>query len=149
MLHHDRHGRGRVERDDARQHFVEHDPQAVDVGPGVEFLAQALLWGHVVRRTDHAPGLRQVVQDAQVPQPRDPEVQHLHAGSGTRERDDDVVRLDVAMDDVLLVRRVQRTADLRENLRYRRRGQRPVLLDEAPEGVTLHQFHHEVHHPFG
>ena len=45
-----------VEGGRAGEHLVDHHPQGVDVGPGVEgALPAALLWGHVVRRAhDHA-----------------------------------------------------------------------------------------------
>ena len=101
----------------ARQHLVEQAAEAVDIGPGVEAaFAGGLLRAHVARGAEGEAGLRHPVaagvahgqRDAEVGDQRRPVVQQ------------DVLRLDVAVDHAVAVGVVQRRADL-----LRRAGRRP------------------------
>ena len=103
------------------EHLVQHAAEGPDIGPLVDDLAARLLRAHVgggaeddpragARRSSHvgdcvgsgAPGSR-------VPDLRQAEVQHLDHAVG---RDLDVGRLQIAMDDPLLVRRFERVGGL-------------------------------------
>ena len=87
----------------AGHHLVEGGAQRVDVAAGVGVLGVAeLLGGHEVRCTQTAAGLGQV--EVGVGRLDQAEVGELGDAVG---RDEDVVRLDVAMDQPLLVRPVQ------------------------------------------
>ena len=116
--------RGRAtERQRARRHLVQHDAEREEVGARVELLAARLLRRHVrdradrrardssdsfavvrVRRRPTRVGGRSADQLGQ------PEVEHLRLAA---RGDEDVGGLDVAMDDALRVRRVERVGDLR------------------------------------
>ena len=81
-----------VERDVAGQHLVEDDPERVDVGARVGALPHRLLGRDVVGRAEHAPG----GGDARLLElAGDPEVGDLGPPVGV---DQDVLRLDVAVD---------------------------------------------------
>jgi len=67
---------------------------------------------------------------------RQPEIQQLDAGLRQR----DVVRLQVAMDDALAVRGVERVADLRGVL------ERLVERQWALQGCAFHVLHHQEAH---
>jgi hypothetical protein len=108
------------ERRMSSQQLVEHAAERSDVGPLVDLLSTRLLRAHVGRRAeDHAFACstwghgrrgREIgagrVTGSHLGQA---EVQHL---DGPVPRDLDVGRFEVAMDDPLLVRRVQRIGDL-------------------------------------
>ena len=111
-----------LERAAARQHFVEHAAERPDVGALVDALAARLLRAHVRGRAhdDARAGRRGVVivgDCVTMAPPRrsgssslgQAEVEHLDRAVG---RDLDVGRLQVAMDDALLVRRLERLGDL-------------------------------------
>ena len=71
------------------------------------------------------------------------EVEHLHGAVGA---DLDVRRLQVAMDDALLVRGFERVGDLsrdRQGVGQRRPAHRSPRVDELRQILALDQFHHE------
>ena len=73
---------------------------------------------------------------------REAEIEHLH---GPVRADLDVGRLEIAMDDALLVRRVERLGDLpRDRQRLVERDR--TSCDAVGERLTLDQFHHERLH---
>ena len=116
------------------QHLVKHDAQAVEIGAPIELFAARLLRTHVVRRTDHRSGAchagRRVVGpgDAEIGQRR-----------GTIVAQKDVVGLDVAMDETLLLRVVDRARDLPGHAQGEgNRSRRPVLAQDRPTGQILH-----------
>ena len=86
----------------AGEALVQHHTHCVEVGAGIERLAEELLGRHLVGGADHEPGLG----PASVPlhRPGDPEIHELHQAL---RRHHDVRRLDVAVDDPLLVGRLQ------------------------------------------
>ena len=76
---------------------------------------------------------------------RQPEVEHLH---GAIRRDLDVGRFQIAVDDALLVCRLERLGDLsrdRECLLNRQRTQRQTLGERR----AFHEFEHEAAHASG
>ena len=76
MLVGDRHRRVADERRFAREHFVEHAAQRVDVGAGVDGVAAGLLGRKILRGADHRRGLGDAVA-AVGDRPGDAEVHHL------------------------------------------------------------------------
>src|SRR5207302_11386956 len=93
----------------ARQHLVQHAPETVDVAPLVHpGTRRALLGAHVARRADRNPPLRQLAAGSCGDRPRDPEVRHHRLAS----RQQDVLRLDVAVHHVVAVGVAQRARHL-------------------------------------
>ena len=100
------------ERPPAAQHLVQHAPEAEDVRAVVDGLAAHLLGGHVAHGADHRPGVGLAPQRGRfgvarrrgrrAALAREAEVEDLEA---TVARDDQVLGLEVAVDDALLVRR--------------------------------------------
>ena len=99
--------RRRRERLRAREDLVQHHPHRVDVAARVELIALHLLGAHVVRRADDEARLGHPF--LRLGHPRDAEVHQLHLALVV---DEDVLRLDVAVDDPLLVRGLQPAANL-------------------------------------
>ena len=62
--------------------------------------------------------------------------------------DEDVVRLEVAVDDALFVRRLERVDDLQEHVERARHRHAP-LLHALAERLALQPLHHEVRAPVG
>ena len=106
LLHGDADGVGTVEGELARRGLEEHHAKRVDVACGGELLALRLLGRDVVRRSENGGrlGVHRVLCA------RDAEVHHLHVAVGL---DHDVLRLDVAVDDVLVMGDGKRLAHLR------------------------------------
>ena len=96
LLHGHRHGIGAGKGQLARSRFVQHDTQRVDVAGCSEVFALGLFRRNIVRGAQHRRGL--VVHG--VLGSGDAEVHHLHVAVGLHH---DVLGLDVAMDDVLVV----------------------------------------------
>ena len=88
------------------QQLVQHDAETVEVGAAVDRLAARLLGAHVVRRADHGTGARHArrrigcASDAEIGQ---------RGGAVLTQKN--VVGFDVAMDEALGVRIVQRQRD--------------------------------------
>ena len=91
----------------AVQQLVQDHSQRVDVSRGIDRVAFDLLGRHVGRRADHAAGGGQPV--LVVDQLGDSEVEDLGLAPV---RDQDVVRLEVAMDDLVVVRDTDRRQQL-------------------------------------
>ena len=106
------------ERPSACQHLVEHSAQRKNVGPRVNRPAFGLLRRHVRRRPHDQARTRGVCRHRVLiwrafEELGQPEVEHL--GASVR-GDDDVGRLDVAMDDAARVRGLERRRDLRAEI---------------------------------
>ena len=96
------------ERPPAGQHLVGHDPQRVHVGAPVERLAATLLRRHVRHRAGHDRR-----HGGAVDRLGNPKVGHKHPAVASQH---DVARLDIAMDDALLVSIVERRTHLAQNI---------------------------------
>ena len=124
MRHQDLDGRIAFERKLTGQHLVHNDAERVEVGAAVELVAGyafSLFGGHVKRRADDHAGLREGHSwrgraDAFF-HFGDAEVEDLGGFAARGFDEDNVVRLDVAVDDAELVSGIQRGGDL---LRERR-----------------------------
>ena len=96
-----------------------------------------LLGGDVVSRSQHAGRLR----FHGVLRTRDAEVHHLHVAVGL---DHDVLRLDVAMDDVKPVRNRKRLAYLRSDFRHFALVDGAALVDSGLQVGSAHEFHDDI-----
>ena len=133
---------GRVEDRRGREQLEEDRAERPDVRAEVDVLQAAHLLGrHVERRAHHRVGrgqVRRVLVDGL----RDAEVEDLHARRAVgRLGDEEVLRLEVAMDDAELVRLADRLARLEEvvdGLVDRQRAPRAEDLREVAAGEVLH-----------
>src|SRR5262249_353618 len=119
-----------------------------DVGALVDWLAARLLGTHVRRRAeqravgrwpDHRRRVRECVRTRAVAVLREAEVKDLHHVSW---RDDDVGRLEIAVDEAALVRGVEGVGNLtgdRDGLTRRQRSP----ADAIGERLAVDQFQHE------
>jgi hypothetical protein len=147
----------------ARQHFVEHDAEREHVAPLIGRKPFRLLRRHVGRRPEdqarlgrhHAQrrrvrqrsggsgdGSRQTVATGSRPgglleRLGEPEVEHLHL---LVRRDLHVGRLQIAMDDPFLVRRLERLGDLQRDLQ-RLADRDRAALQPLGQGLTFDQLH--------
>ncbi len=127
------------ERRLAGQHFVQHHPERVHIGPGIDVvLARGLLRTHVLRRADADAGLGQPDSAfADAPDKRYAEVGDQSAAVVEQ----NVVRLDVAMDHAAPVGILQPGGDFSrdpDRLRHRQLG---FALEPGAERLTLHVGH--------
>ena len=95
--------RGVAARRLAQQHLVHHAAKAVDVGAAIERQPQRLLGTHIARGPEHESGLRERRTGLGATSLRDPEIRD----PGMPPRQENVLRLDVAMHDAGVVRVVQ------------------------------------------
>jgi hypothetical protein len=102
-----------------------------------------LLGRHVVRSAAHQPGAGDVrVQLAHL---REPEVDHLHEVAARAHRlEDDVLRLQVAVDDLEVVSFGERRHHLHQDVDDAREGEQPVFVRDAREVSPAQVLHHQV-----
>ena len=105
VLHRDLERRIARERHLPGEHLVEHDADRVEIGGLVDRRAARLLRREVLRGADDRADLGHLAGAG----PRDPEVRHLDPPLAS---DEDVVRLDVAVDDPVPVRGAECGEDL-------------------------------------
>jgi hypothetical protein len=114
-----------VERLGAGQQFVEQHAERIDVGARVDVEPRhlRLLGRHVLGRAEDLRVLREQRLLGQLGAGRlgDAEVDHLRHRHAVVQRHQHVARLDVAMDDALVVRVLDRLADLGEQFEPLRR----------------------------
>ena len=143
----ERHQFLRIERRAARQQFVEQHAQAVDVAARVDVQPAhlRLFRTHVRRRADELLQLRvnRLVRQPSFRRLGNAEINHLRHRHAVVQRDQDVRRLDVAMDDALLMRVLDRLADLDEQIQPFLGGEL-VLVAVLRDADAPHQFHHEI-----
>ena len=141
------------ERADAGEHLVEHAAERPDVGALVHRLAARLLGAHVGRRAEHRarPRRRRSVivgdrgcseSDPMVPRPRPKSSTFTH----TVRADLDVGGLQVAVDDALFVRGVERRRRSGARCRWPRAWRAPGFacgVQHVLERVAFDQLQHE------
>ncbi len=115
----------------AREHFKQHSTEREDVAPMIG-AAVDLLGRHVRQRAHHGAirgehRLREIYVAGviTIAQSREPEVEKLNP----RRREHDVAGLDVAMDDLMLVREAERIGQLRRD--------RQGLIDGNPRLAAM------------
>lgn len=138
---HDRDGAA-LERPPAGEHPVQHDASRIEVGPLVDALASNLLGRHVGGRADDCPRLRQ----AAAVEMGDAEIGDLDPPAAGQ---DDVRRLDVAMDDAVLVAVLQPGEQPRHDHRHLIRRQRLPRQQPGTERGALDVLHDDVGELFG
>jgi hypothetical protein len=129
------------ERREAGEQVIARHPEAVQVAAVVHRLPLHLLRRHVQRGAQRHPALGQAERfllAAEVP--GQAEVRHLHFHLAGEE---DVLRLDVAVDDAVVVGELQGIADLRDD------GERLARRDAAAmhqrgEVHSVHELHQDV-----
>ena len=119
------------------QHLVEDDPERVEVGALVDRRAPRLLGREVLRGADDRADLGHLRGAG----PRDAEVGHLDVPVAA---DDHVVRLDVAVDDVVAVRLGERAEDLAGELDRRQRRRRALADEQLLQRRPVEVLHRDV-----
>jgi hypothetical protein len=133
-----------IERSHAGDEFVEHDAERPDIGRSAERLAFDLLGTRVGHRHRIDHGGR-VAADLGVEQPRDAEIEQFGFAVAV---DEDVGRLEIAMDDEPAVRILDRGADLEEQFDARAQGER-MRVAPAVEPFAIDVFHGQERHAVG
>ena len=124
-----------VERRPAREHLVEDDAERVDVAPLGRRLAGRLFGGDVLGAADDAARLREAgagedLGDAEVGQLEDAIV-----------ADEDVRRLEIAMDDAVIVDMLEGRADLEGDVDGVAPRELAAHVDEVVEPASLDELH--------
>ena len=133
------------ERQTAREQFVEHHAEGVDVRARVDVdLVGGLLRTHVFERADEAAVRRQQrdIEQSRAERLRDSEVDHRRRGTAVAIAHEDVRRLEIAVQDALLVRGLDRVADGREQIDARRQVER-AFVAIARDRLPGHEVHAE------
>ncbi len=119
--------------------WYKHDPEGIEVGLVADGRGAANLLGrHVSRRSQRSARRR---QRGRVQVLGDPEIGQLDLAVG---RDHQVRRLQIAVDDAMLVGVVQRVADLDSQLDHLAPGQVPAILEHFLQGLALDVLHGDV-----
>ena len=126
-----------VKRGFPGEHFVEDQPESVDVHAMVESLALGLFGRHIRRRAHHAPGHRGILRVRS----RNAEIHHLQAAIRP---DHDVLRLQVAMHNGLAMRLGEALRQLPRELDGAPGFQAALALQKAAQALSLHEFHREI-----
>ena len=115
-----------VKRRHARQQLVEQHAQRIDVRPRINVQAAQgrLFRAHVGRRADHVleAGEERLLRQLLPQRLGHAEINHLGHRLAVMQRHQHVARLDVAVNDALLMRVLHRLADLHEKLQPLARG---------------------------
>jgi hypothetical protein len=134
--------RGPLERRLAGQHLVDQDAERVEVGLVADLGGPSDLLGrHIGGRPQGPPGGG---QGRGVEVLGDPEVGQLDLALCG---DHQVRRLEVAVDHALLVRVVQRVADLDGQVDHLAPGERAALAEDVVEGHPVDVLHREIRGP--
>ena len=136
----------RIERQGPDEHLVQQHPQRVDVRPGIHILGgdQRLFGAHVFRRTDHLPQLGEDRPLGQLTVERlgHTEVDDLRHRQSVLLGHQHVGRLEVAVQDRLLVRVLHAVTDLTKQIQALAHRQ-PLLVAVLRDRNTRDMFHHE------
>lgn len=120
---------------DVAERLVDDERQRVQIALDAHLAPLALLGRHVRERADEAGRLRR----AQVDEMRHSEVAQLGL---TRRREEDILRLEIAVDDAVRVRRFEAGEHLERPIahaRWRHRHRRSQAIGERAAGHVLHR----------
>ena len=120
---------------DAGQQRVQHAADRVEIAPLCHRFAFGLFGRHVVDRADHATVRCHLAGAEQL---RDAEVGQLHEPFA---RDQQVGRLDVAVDDPAVVRQFQTDGDLQTDPQRFGHGEDPARFQFVLQTAAIHQLH--------
>ena len=136
-----------VERGIAGEQFVQQHAQRIHVAAGVDvqLVPLGLLGAHVLDRADNLPqaGEHRLLGQLTSGGFGHTEINDLGYRAAVVQRDQDVTRLDVAVDDALLMRVLHGLADGDEQLQSLA-GRQVLLVTELRDGDAVDQFHDEV-----
>ena len=119
------------ERHASGQKFEEDDPQRVDVGRRLDVAPPRLLGRDVARRPEDGSGLRHALD---LERAGDPEVGHLGLPVPVQ---DHVLRLDVAVDEPVVVREREAAGDLDRELERAANRHRPALVETLLQRLAV------------
>jgi hypothetical protein len=142
-------GPGMDERGPSAQHLEEDAPERIYVGAPVDRggpRSRRLLRGHVKRRAQHHAGHRAVQGVGRRAELGDAKINDLHRSSGAGQQED-VVRLQIAVDDSLAVRRRDGVCHPEQDGRRFRVRQPASRVEVLPQGEALQALHHDVGMP--
>ena len=143
----DRRHRRALEGQLAGGHLIQHDAGGKDVAPRVDLLPARLLGRHVRHGPDGRAHRRQLIGGAQrvriaaarrLTELGDAEVEHLDRAAAS---DEEIGRLDVAMDDALGMRGLERVGHLGAELQHFVHGER-TAGDAILQRLAIEQLHH-------
>ena len=121
------------------EHLVEHARQRVEVAAAVQVsLAGGLLRAHVGGSTDRHAGGGERLRTRSIHCPRDPEIRD----DGVAALEQDVLRLDVAMDHPPGVRVAQCVANFASDLEGGVEGELLLAVEAGAEALPVHKGHH-------
>ena len=127
-----------------REHLVEHRRERVDVRPRRDLLlGRRLFRAHVVRRAEAHPGLGHPPAGRGGDGERDAEV-HDHRASVVQQQ---ILRLDVAMDDAVAMRVVERIGDLAGDAHGFVDAELRLARELLADGLALDEGHDVVQEP--
>ena len=141
-----------AERQEAGGHFVEHDAEGKKIGATVEFFAPQLFWRHVSHGANGRARAGQF-QDARVGESLrisaggpggarnfcQPEIENLGVAAIG---DEDIRRLDIAVDDAFAVRRIQGVCDF-DRQREQALELHRSAVDQVLQSLTAEALHHD------
>ena len=126
-----------------REQFEEDHAGRVDVRPHIEVVPEQLLRRHVGWSTHHAAGARQPRAVAAARWLGDAEVDQLHH-LGFAGRDDHVVGLEIAVQDLRGMQRVEAAQDATDDEERLAPRQRSTTLHPRAEVFALDELHHDA-----
>ena len=129
----------------AHQHLVRDAGQRVEIAAAVDLVARPLLGTHVGGRAHREPGVSELLAAGLVNRPRNAEVGYQCVTAGEH----DVLRLDVAMDEALTVRRVERIGDFGGNGECVVDRELLLAVEPVAERFAVDVRHHIVDEPLG
>jgi hypothetical protein len=133
-----------LDRHAADQHLVEDHAERVEVRSRPHLaLAARLLRGHIVRRAQDEPRLRQPELALEARGAGDPEVEELHDLAAALPHEVHVVRLEIAVDDARLVRGGERREDRAAQLAGDLDGESAARAKPRCQRLALEVLHDE------
>ena len=134
-----------LKREPACERAVQDDTHGPQIGPVVDGLQPTdLLRAHVGGGPEDVAGHGGLARAAVASRPRDAKIQDLDHLRVVGARQEDVRRLQVAVDDAQLVRTVEPPRDLREELRGPRGGEALLPAQAGPQIFTVEKLHDHV-----